>query len=126
MCSFLIEALHAAGEIVFPEQDTENYLSLIGLLDRRTTLYTDTSKSGKADSKRADTEIFPNENNGARSTADVLIMAAKLAYENPAVIQKVVEKDWKMEFVKFYNCWNGECSSLLDHFSTGGRHGVSI
>lgn len=97
-----------AGEIVFPEHDTENYLSLIGLLDQRTTLYTDTSKSAKADSKRADTEVFPNENHGARSTADVMIMAAKLAYENPAVIQKVVEKDWKMEYVKFFNCWNGE------------------
>lgn len=99
--------------MVIPKPDTENYLSLIGLLDPRSTLYVDTSKASKADSTRADTSVFPAENMGARSTADVCVMAAKLAYENPAVVKKVVEKDWKLHFVKFYNCWNGNDSTEL-------------
>lgn len=97
--------------MVFPNPDSENYYSLIGHLDGRSTLFIDTSKSSKADTTKATTEAFPAENVGSRSTADVCILAAKLAYENPAVVQKVVEQDWKMHFVKFYNCWNGKSLS---------------
>lgn len=93
-------------EIFLPQEGTEEYLSLIGLLDRRTTLFVDTSPSAQANSTTANTEVFPSEDVGARSTADVCIMAAKLAYENPAVVEKAVVNDWKMHFVKFYNCWN--------------------
>ncbi|XP_073394082.1 triacylglycerol lipase OBL1 isoform X1 [Physcomitrium patens] len=33
-------------------------------------------------------------------------MAAKLAYENPAVVKRVVKDIWKLNFVKFSECWN--------------------
>lgn len=94
------------GEVVIPKEGTDKYLSLIGQLDRRSTLFVDTSQSAQADSTRTNKDVFPAENVGARSTADVCIMAAKLAYENPAVVEKAVVNDWKMHFVKFYNCWN--------------------
>lgn len=83
-------------------------MSIIGLIDSRSTLFVDTSKAGKAASTRADTVAFPAENVGSRSTADVCVMAAKLAYESPAVIKKVVTEGMKMHFVNFYNCWNGK------------------
>ncbi|KAB1220225.1 hypothetical protein CJ030_MR3G017049 [Morella rubra] len=34
------------------------------------------------------------------------VMACKLAYENEAFIQAIVEDHWNMKFVKYYNCWN--------------------
>lgn len=71
----------------------------------------DDSKSGKAQSTEANAQIFPFEHIGARSTADVCVMAAKLAYENEAVVKRIVEQTWKMHFVGFWNCWNGECRS---------------
>lgn len=82
-------------------------MGCVGQLDPRVDLYVDTSKKGKAQSTRADTSVFPDENVGSRKTADVLVMASKLAYENPAVVQRVVTTVWKMNFVKFYECWNG-------------------
>ncbi|BBN05461.1 hypothetical protein MPTK1_3g13260 [Marchantia polymorpha subsp. ruderalis] len=50
--------------------------------------------------------FFPGEDYGALGTADVSIMAAKLAYENQAFIERVVTETWKMNFVGFYSCWN--------------------
>jgi len=81
----------------------------VGQLDPRLNLIIDTSKEAKAHSTEATTDIFPNETIGARSTANVCIMAAKIAYENPAVVKKVVTQNWNMHFVGFWNCWNGEC-----------------
>ncbi|KAG0582718.1 hypothetical protein KC19_3G080000 [Ceratodon purpureus] len=94
------------GDIILPQPDSDTYLSLIALIDSRSTLFVDTSQTGKADSTRADTVAFPAENVGSRSTADVCVMAAKVAYESPAVIEKVVTQGMKMHFVKFFNCWN--------------------
>jgi hypothetical protein len=101
-----------AGEIILPKFDSADYLSLIGLIDPRSSLFIDTSGAGKADSTRADTKVFPCENVGARSTADVCVIAAKVAYENPSVVEKVVTEGMKMHFVKFYNCWNGKQTPL--------------
>ncbi|KAG6557341.1 hypothetical protein Mapa_001269 [Marchantia paleacea] len=50
--------------------------------------------------------FFPGDDYGAMGTADVSVMAAKLSYENPAFIKKVVTETWKMNFVGFYSCWN--------------------
>jgi hypothetical protein len=94
------------GEIIIPDPNADNYLGCVGQLDPRADLYVDTSKKGKAQSTRADASVFPDENVGSRKTADVLVMASKLAYENPAVVQRVVTDVWKMNFVKFYECWN--------------------
>lgn len=81
----------------------------MGQLDPRLNLTVDTSKEGKAHSAEANAQIFPDETIGSRSTANVCVMAAKLAYENKAVVKKVVTQNWNMHFVGFYNCWNGEC-----------------
>lgn len=77
--------------IVIPKTGADNYFSVIGHLDPRCELYVDTSEAGKAESTRADTLVFPDEDIGSRRTADVCVMAAKLSYENPAVVQRVVE-----------------------------------
>jgi len=98
---------------VIPKEGTEKYLSLMGLLDRRSTLFIDPSPLAQADNTKAYTEVFPAK---AHCTADVCIMAAKLVYENPAVVEKAVINDWKMHFVKFYNCWNGKLI-VLTHTS---------
>lgn len=98
-----------AGRIQIPNPEADSYYSCVGQLDPRLNLTVDTSQEGKAHSTEANTEIFPNEHIGARSTANVCVMAAKLAYENQAVVKKVVTQNWKMHFVGFWNCWNGEC-----------------
>jgi hypothetical protein len=94
------------GRIQIPNSEADNYYSCVGQLDPRLNLIVDTSKEGKAHSTEATAEIFPNETIGARSTANVCIMAAKLAYENEAVLKKVVTQNWNMHFVGFWNCWN--------------------
>ncbi|AQK95054.1 Triacylglycerol lipase OBL1 [Zea mays] len=40
------------------------------------------------------------------SVFEVSMMAAKIAYENAAYIENVVNNVWKFHFVGFYNCWN--------------------
>ncbi|XP_066361962.1 triacylglycerol lipase OBL1-like [Miscanthus floridulus] len=40
------------------------------------------------------------------SIFEVSMMAAKIAYENAAYIENVVNNVWKFHFVGFYNCWN--------------------
>lgn len=65
-------------------------------LDPRTKLYVDKSAAGQALSEAATSKIFPGTDDGARSTADVLVMASKLAYENESVIKKVVTEDWNV------------------------------
>lgn len=96
-----------------PHSDADNYLSIVGQLDPRCNLYVDTSQAAKADSTRADAIVFPDENVGARATADVCVLAAKLAYENKAVVKRVVEQNWGMKFVQFYNSWNGELARSI-------------
>ncbi|KAL3681646.1 hypothetical protein R1sor_024602 [Riccia sorocarpa] len=46
-------------------------------------------------------------------TADVLVMASKIVYENGNYIERCVGKIWKMIFVGFWDCWNGEDIKLL-------------
>ncbi|KAF0925702.1 hypothetical protein E2562_017266 [Oryza meyeriana var. granulata] len=40
------------------------------------------------------------------SISEVTVMAAKIAYENAAYIENVVNNVWKFNFVGFYSCWN--------------------
>jgi hypothetical protein len=94
------------GELKVPGKDDAAYHTLISQLDPRTKLWVDKSAAGQAQSESATSTIFPGTDAGARSTADVLVMASKLAYENKTIIEEVVTKDWNMHFVGFYNCWN--------------------
>jgi hypothetical protein len=95
-----------ADELVFPQPETSDYHTIIWHLDPRRHLYMNTSAAAKANSTKTDTASFPAEGSGSRSAMDVCIMASKLAYENKPVVQKVVEEDWNMHFVDFYECWN--------------------
>ncbi|BAF16592.2 triacylglycerol lipase OBL1 [Oryza sativa Japonica Group] len=40
------------------------------------------------------------------SISEVTVMASKIAYENAAYIENVVNNVWKFNFVGFYSCWN--------------------
>ncbi|KAL2620316.1 hypothetical protein R1flu_000521 [Riccia fluitans] len=91
--------------LVIRKRDDENYCSFIGALDPRTALLSASSPSTKV---KVDDNllVFPGKEYGSKYTADVLVMASKLAYENAKFVERVVTNDWKMNFVGFYDCWN--------------------
>ncbi|KAF5793491.1 putative triacylglycerol lipase [Helianthus annuus] len=80
------------GKMVIPERGTATFISTIGHIDGRINL----------EAEQRGIELEP----GSRSLMDLCMMASKLAYENAAVINNVVNLHWKMHFVDFYNCWN--------------------
>ncbi|CAH9131904.1 unnamed protein product [Cuscuta epithymum] len=73
------------GNVVRPEPTSENFRSLLAILDKRVNF---------------DPDI---KNGDSRYTPLLSIMAAKLSYENEAYIQKVITDNWKMEFLEFKN-----------------------
>uniref|UniRef100_A0A453D680 Uncharacterized protein n=1 Tax=Aegilops tauschii subsp. strangulata TaxID=200361 RepID=A0A453D680_AEGTS len=85
--NFVDNVLH--GKMEYPDRSSASYRSLTGLIDRRVDL---------------DRSIAPAD---SRHHAALCVMASKVAYENEAFIRDVVTRRWQMEFVKFYNCWNG-------------------
>eukprot|EP00268_Persea_americana_P065517 TRINITY_DN8756_c0_g1_i2.p1 TRINITY_DN8756_c0_g1~~TRINITY_DN8756_c0_g1_i2.p1 ORF type:complete len:464 (-),score=47.99 TRINITY_DN8756_c0_g1_i2:1243-2634(-) len=88
------------GRVVFPQRDSETFISTIGHLDGRIDLYKGdfTEKTGV--SSDSGIEI------GTRVLMDLCMMASKLAYENAKVVRNIVVHHWKMHFVDFYNGWN--------------------
>ncbi|KAJ4793774.1 alpha/beta-Hydrolases superfamily protein [Rhynchospora pubera] len=71
-----------------PDKDSSNFRSVIGILDKRIEL---------------DSGITPDNRN---YHAHLSIMAAKLAYENENAIKTIVNDNWKMEFLRYFNCSN--------------------
>ncbi|RZC48446.1 hypothetical protein C5167_016872 [Papaver somniferum] len=92
--SFLFGLLH--GKLVMPDESSENYLSIMGNFDTRF-------------------ELDKNTKNGDRRYHGALsAVAAKLAYENEALVKDTITNKWKMEFLGFYNFWDdfqGEAST---------------
>lgn len=82
-----------------PCQEDDHYFSLVGLLDVRQDLWL--QQDG-----RNDVPTVLDSNDSIKLAADLCIMASKLAYENGKVIERVVNQQWKMNFVRYYNCWN--------------------
>ncbi|KAB1220230.1 putative feruloyl esterase A [Morella rubra] len=86
------------GKVVWPESTSATYKSAVDCLDERVELDKSIGQGNK-------------EYNKALS-----VMASKIAYENEAFIQAIVEDHWngimflsrfsQMQFVKYYNCWN--------------------
>lgn len=82
----------------WPSQGEAEYFSIIGLLDSRQDLRIQRDGRNEILSLDSDDSI--------RLTADLCMMASKLAYENEKVVERVVNQQWKMNFVKFFDCWN--------------------
>ncbi|KAL3681612.1 hypothetical protein R1sor_024568 [Riccia sorocarpa] len=91
-------------KLVVLDREHEDYVSLNGAMDPRVALYTRRSTEENID--EADALVFPGTRYGSKFTADVLVMASKIAYENSKFVEKVVTNVWKMNFVGFFNCWN--------------------
>jgi len=77
------------GDKSCPDKNSSDFRSIIGILDRRIQL---------------DTDIKPADN--SKYHAHLSIMAAKIAYENENAIKTIVTDKWKMEFLKYFNCYN--------------------
>ncbi|KAL3681618.1 hypothetical protein R1sor_024574 [Riccia sorocarpa] len=92
-------------KLVILDRQHADYKSFLALLDPRVELYTDFGQNpDKID--QANAEIFPGTQYGSQFTADVLVMASKIAYENANSVNRTVGKTWKMNFVGFWDCWN--------------------
>lgn len=92
--------LEIVGELIIRQRGSEDFLSIMGAMDPRFALYLDKSSFGVAHSDDANALIFPGTDYGSRATADVLVMASKLAYENAACVKKVVTQSWKVNSVR--------------------------
>ncbi|KAK3222125.1 hypothetical protein Dsin_009150 [Dipteronia sinensis] len=76
------------GKVVVPEKTGDEFLSVIGHLDRRVEL--------DKNIKHGDCKYYPM----------LCAMASKLSYENKAVVEKTVQDCWKMELLGYYDFWN--------------------
>ncbi|XP_077224850.1 triacylglycerol lipase OBL1-like isoform X2 [Tasmannia lanceolata] len=81
-------SLPSRWRVVIPEKASTYFKSTLAYLDERVEL---------------DKEIKHGDD---RYCTALSIMAAKLAYENKAFVQRIVNDHWKMVFMEFYNCWD--------------------
>ncbi|TMW92437.1 hypothetical protein EJD97_013030 [Solanum chilense] len=95
------------GNLVIPQRGTANFISIIGYIDGRTKLPYNAEILTK-ESCRVNSSVEKNEQLGMRhrDLMDLCMMSSKLVYENENVVRDVVNHQWKMHFVDFYNCWN--------------------
>ncbi|KAK3416195.1 hypothetical protein EUGRSUZ_H02046 [Eucalyptus grandis] len=83
------------GRVVMPHKESGSFISFIGNLDKRVEL---------------DNRIRPGD---AEYHASLSMMASKASYvtptsyENEAYLRTTVTHHWQMEFLGFYNFWNG-------------------
>ncbi|KAJ1698566.1 hypothetical protein LUZ63_007078 [Rhynchospora breviuscula] len=91
------------GRIAVPERDSEKYLSVVGYLDRRIELHKFYTESNREEIRKPGE--LPLQMEG-EVMMDLCIMASKIVYENANVVQSIVNQNWKMHFVEFYDFWN--------------------
>jgi len=83
---------------VIPERGSVTFVSTIGQLDGRISLYKEWNfvehleGIDSVDSGRVKIEL------GSRGLMDLCVMASKLAYENAKVVENVVDLHWKASF----------------------------
>ncbi|XP_042487264.1 triacylglycerol lipase OBL1-like isoform X1 [Macadamia integrifolia] len=85
-----------------PKPYSAGYLSMVALMDERRSLANSSYLSSPLLFK------LPVHDRKFIYPLDLCVMASKVAYENKKYIKHTVTTEWKMHFVKFYNCWN-EC-----------------
>nr|DAD19233.1 TPA_asm: hypothetical protein HUJ06_020696 [Nelumbo nucifera] len=105
--SNLIRSIHSPT-LVIPNRGSEDFMSLVSLVDGRTELHRSVSGLLSFPWAELDERTINRIN-----TQDLCIMAAKVAYENKAYVHKVVTKHWKMHLVGFFEFYN-ECSMNYD------------
>ncbi|KAM3197330.1 hypothetical protein ACQJBY_072784 [Aegilops geniculata] len=112
-------------KLVIPlDREAPDFRTIIGMIDGRTELKPATLEvAGGGDMRQLqvhDTVVSGEaedlESGGCTVAAllvqqqylvpEVTVMAAKIAYENHAYIENVVNNVWKFNFVGFYNGWN--------------------
>ncbi|XP_065874829.1 triacylglycerol lipase OBL1-like [Euphorbia lathyris] len=76
------------GKVVMPVKESERFMSTLGHIDKRVHL---------------DKNIRPGD---YRYYASLSAMASKLAFENRAFVQNVLQKYWKMELIEHNHFWN--------------------
>ncbi|KFK28344.1 hypothetical protein AALP_AA8G504000 [Arabis alpina] len=77
------------GKLVMPKTTSENYISFIGHLDKRTSF-----------------DKTMNREDGDGYYAALAMMSSKIAYENSARIKHVVENHWNMKYLGLQDYWN--------------------
>ncbi|GJN36010.1 hypothetical protein PR202_gb24833 [Eleusine coracana subsp. coracana] len=106
-------------KLVIPlNREAPNFRSMIALIDGRTELKPIPAVKSAEEENLVDVEngvcgsdVMPliqqqYANAPSYSILEVTMMAAKIAYENAAYIENVVNNVWKFHFVGFYSCWN--------------------
>ncbi|CAJ2646183.1 triacylglycerol lipase OBL1-like [Trifolium pratense] len=104
-----------SGKLVIPNPKESTFLSCIGNLDTRV----------KFDNilKHEDSTYY----------ISISMMASKAVYENEAYLKSTITRDWKMEYVGFFDCWNeyqGKASTqvliLLDKYKDRDTYVVAF
>ncbi|KAJ4967564.1 hypothetical protein NE237_019413 [Protea cynaroides] len=96
----LIARILTGSSLVIPDPESAEYRSFLGHLDGRIHLYRSSSAPSCIDKTPATSKIK------GITPLELCMMAAKIAYDNPAYVKNVVTNHWKMHFVGFFNCWN--------------------
>ncbi|CAM0957703.1 unnamed protein product [Alopecurus aequalis] len=109
--------------LVIPRREAANFRTIIGMIDGRTELKP-AQVTSAGDMRQLEVlnfvvsgEVADLESGGYVSSAtplvlrtydmlEITVMSAKIAYENAAFIENVVNNVWKFNFVGFYNGWN--------------------
>ncbi|KAM0840146.1 hypothetical protein ACQ4PT_059849 [Festuca glaucescens] len=109
-------------KLVIPRRDAANFRTMIGMIDGRTELKP-APETSAGDMRQLQvlnvlvSGVVADLESGYVTDGtplivrtylilEITVMAAKIAYENAAFVENVVNNVWKFNFVGFYNGWN--------------------